>query len=256
MSTDPARRLPPAFVAAVGAVLLAGVVTLGVEVHRVAGTGSPSGVPTAVAQASPSASPSPVPTPTPTAAPSATPVAAPCTGKSFGSPLPPKDAPANVHVYSAAPAMQIDTTKLYEATITTPRGSIVLCLEPSLAPKTVNNFVVLARNHFFDGLTFHRVEAGFVIQGGDPKGDGTGGPGYSFADEPVHGTYDPGTVAMANSGPNTNGSQFFICSGSQCSSLNSTPKYNLFGHVAAGFDVVLATQKGDVMTTVTVAAQT
>jgi cyclophilin family peptidyl-prolyl cis-trans isomerase len=158
-------------------------------------------------------------------------VATPCSGASFGSPLQPKDAPSDVHVYSAAPAMQIDTGKLYRATITTPRGDIVLCLQPKIAPKTVNNFVVLARNHFFDGLTFHRVVAGFVIQGGDPKGDGSGGPGYQFGDEPVQGNYTAGCVAMANAGPGTNGSQFFICIADD----SQLPKqYNLFGQVSQG----------------------
>jgi cyclophilin family peptidyl-prolyl cis-trans isomerase len=121
----------------------------------------------------------------------------------------------------------------------------VLCLQPALAPNTVNNFVALARNHFYDGLTFHRVEPNFVIQGGDPKHDGTGGPGYSFADEPVHNLYVDGAVAMANSGPNTNGSQFFICTGTQCSTLQ--PQYNLFGKVQSGLDIAKLTQKGDVM---------
>jgi cyclophilin family peptidyl-prolyl cis-trans isomerase len=141
--------------------------------------------------------------------------------------------------------MQLAIGRLYQATITTPRGRIVLCLQPTLALASVNNFVALARNHFYDGLTFHRVEANFVIQGGDPKGDGTGGPGYSFPDEAVHNAYVDGAVAMANSGPNTNGSQFFICTGTQCSSLQ--PQYNLFGRVESGLDIAKLTQKGDVM---------
>jgi cyclophilin family peptidyl-prolyl cis-trans isomerase len=176
-----------------------------------------------------------------------------CTPHHFGPALAPLNPPSNVHVYTAAPAMQIDQTKLYEATITTARGTIVLCLDPRLAPNTVNNFVALARNHFYDSLTFHRVEANFVIQGGDPKGDGTGGPGYSFNDEPVHNVYVDGAVAMANSGPNTNGSQFFICTGTQCGTLQ--PQYNLFGKVESGLDVADKIQQGDVMTTVTVAEQ-
>jgi len=172
-----------------------------------------------------------------------------CAGKNFGSPLAPKDAPADVHKYSAAPAMQIDSSKLYLVTIATAKGDIALCLQPSLAPNTVNNFVVLARNHFFDGLTFHRVVAGFVIQGGDPAGNGTGGPGYKFADEPVKGEYTQGCVAMANAGPNTNGSQFFICIAND----TTLPKqYNLFGTVSAGMDVALKIAQGDVMKTVVV----
>jgi cyclophilin family peptidyl-prolyl cis-trans isomerase len=135
---------------------------------------------------------------------------------------------------------------------------MTLCLDPALAPVTVNNFVFLARNQFYDGLKFHRVEAGFVIQGGDPKGDSTGGPGYQFADEPVRSQYIKGCVAMANSGPNTNGSQFFICTADDQQVLTQTPQktYNLFGFVQTGMDVALKIQVGDVMTKVTVQEQT
>jgi cyclophilin family peptidyl-prolyl cis-trans isomerase len=176
----------------------------------------------------------------------------PCAGKAFGAPLPPKDAPADVHTYSAAPATQIDSGKLYLATITTKRGDIVLCLQPSMAPKTVNVFVVLARNKFFDGLTFHRVVAQFVIQGGDPTGSGSGGPGFSFADEPVQGDYTAGCVAMANAGPNTNGSQFFVCIADD----TTLPKqYNLLGSVDSGLDVAKQIRQGDVMQTVVVREQ-
>ena len=113
---------------------------------------------------------------------------------------------------SSPPEMQIDTTgTIYEVTLDTPRGAIVMDLDPRLAPITVNHFVSQARSGFYDGLTFHRVVPGFVIQGGDPEGTGRGGPGYRFADEPVKGEYTLGAVAMANAGPDTNGSQFFIC---------------------------------------------
>jgi cyclophilin family peptidyl-prolyl cis-trans isomerase len=174
-----------------------------------------------------------------------------CATATFGAALQPSGEPADPHVYSAAPPMQIDTTKLYEVTITSAKGAIVLCLQPSLAPNTVNNFVVLARNHFYDGLTFHRVVAGFVIQGGDPKGDGSGGPGYKFNDEPVHQAYVQGALAMANSGVNSNGSQFFICTADDTTKLQ--PLYNLFGQVVSGLTVVLAIQQGDALQTVTVA---
>ena len=174
----------------------------------------------------------------------------PCASATFGSPLAPKDPPSDVHKYAAAPATQINPAKLYEATISTAKGDIVLCLEPSLAPNTVNNFVVLARNHFYDGLTFHRVVSGFVVQGGDPSGNGSGGPGYQFNDEKVTGAYTAGCVAMANAGPNTNGSQFFICSADDSQQLQ--PLYNLFGYVQSGFDVVLQIAQGDVMQSVTV----
>lgn len=148
------------------------------------------------------------------------------------------------------PAMQIDESKIYRVTITTERGNIVMDLDPRLAPKTVNNFVALARDGYYDGLTFHRVEPGFVIQGGCPEGSGRGGPGYRFEDEPVQGDYVEGAVAMANAGPDTNGSQFFICLSDLVGRL---PKqYNLFGQVVEGMDAVHATRKGDVMQRITI----
>src|SRR5690606_9575244 len=121
---------------------------------------------------------------------------------------------------------------------------------PAIAPMSVNNFVTLARKGYYDGLKFHRVEPGFVIQGGCPEGTGRGGPGYKFADEPVQGEYTKGAVAMANAGPDTNGSQFFICLDDLTGRL---PKqYNLFGHVTSGIEAVDATQRGDVMSSVVV----
>jgi cyclophilin family peptidyl-prolyl cis-trans isomerase len=148
------------------------------------------------------------------------------------------------------PANEIDENTIYTITIKTERGTIEADLDPQLAPKTVNNFVSLARRGFYDGLTFHRVEPGFVIQGGDPDGNGRGGPGYRFEDEPVQGDYAMGTLAMANAGPDTNGSQFFICLQDLKGRL---PKqYNLFGKVTSGLDVVHAVKKNDVMSSVTV----
>jgi peptidyl-prolyl cis-trans isomerase B (cyclophilin B) len=146
--------------------------------------------------------------------------------------------------------MQIDLDKLYRVTITTNRGTIVMDLDPQLAPNSVNNFVALANQDYYQGLTFHRVVPGFVIQGGCPQGDGRGGPGYQFADEPVQGDYTAGAVAMANAGPNTNGSQFFICLEDLTGRLDKN--YNLFGHVTDGMETVSATQIGDVMQSVTV----
>src|SRR4051794_31266885 len=148
------------------------------------------------------------------------------------------------------PEQQIDETKIYRVTITTDRGVIVMDLDPQLAPYTVNNFIGLARDGYYDRLTFHRVVPEFVIQGGDPEGSGRGGPGYRFADEPVKGDYTLGAVAMANAGPDTNGSQFFICIDDCTRKLQ--PNYNLFGHVTSGIDVAQATQVGDVMKSVTV----
>ena len=149
------------------------------------------------------------------------------------------------------PELQIDNDRTYEVTIHTAKGDIVMELDPALAPVTVNHFVVNARNGFYDGLTFHRVVPGFVIQGGDPEGTGRGGPGYKFADEPVQGEYTLGAVAMANAGPDTNGSQFFICIEDCRRSLD--PLYNLFGHVTSGIEVAQGIAVGDVMTSVTVA---
>jgi peptidyl-prolyl cis-trans isomerase B (cyclophilin B) len=148
------------------------------------------------------------------------------------------------------PEQQIDESKLYRVTITTGRGVIVADLDPALAPKTVNNFVGLARQGFYDGLAFHRVVPDFVIQGGCPEGSGRGGPGYKFADESVKSEYTLGAVAMANSGPNTNGSQFFICIDDCQRKLDKL--YNLFGHVVSGIDIAQATTEGDVMKTVVI----
>ena len=138
--------------------------------------------------------------------------------------------------WNQPPAMTIDPKKKYEVKIESVRGTIVIELAPQYAPKTVNNFVFLAREGFYNGVIFHRVLPGFVIQGGDPTGTGSGGPGYKFADEPVKSKYEIGSIAMANSGPNTNGSQFFICEGQQCTTL--PPAYSLFGKVSMGQEVV------------------
>ena len=149
-----------------------------------------------------------------------------------------------------APEYQIDGSKIYRTTITTNRGTIVMDLDPQLAANTVNNFVGLARKGYYDGLTFHRVVPEFVIQGGCPEGSGRGGPGYQFRDEPVLGEYTLGAVAMANAGPNTNGSQFFITIDDCTRKL--TKDYNLFGYVVEGMDVAQATQVGDVMQSVVI----
>jgi cyclophilin family peptidyl-prolyl cis-trans isomerase len=138
--------------------------------------------------------------------------------------------------WSSPPPMSLDQSKEYQATIKTNLGDIVVELFPKDAPLAVNNFVFLARQGFYDGTKFHRVVKGFVIQGGDPTGTGTGGPGYKFADEPVARDYIAGTLAMANAGPNTNGSQFFITLVDLSGKL---PKnYTIFGQVTSGFDVV------------------
>ena len=146
--------------------------------------------------------------------------------------------------------MNIDTTAIYRVTLDTSKGTIVMDLDPSLAPATVNNFVNLARDGYYTGLTFHRVVLDFVIQGGCPDGTGMGGPGYRFADEPVTAEYTLGAVAMANAGPNTNGSQFFICIDDCTTKLAKS--YNLFGYVTQGMDVALSIAVGDTMDAVTV----
>ena len=148
------------------------------------------------------------------------------------------------------PAREIDEHTIYRTTIRTDRGDIVMDLDPALAPNTVNNFVALARQGYYDGLTFHRVEPQFVIQGGCPEGSGRGGPGYRFADEPVQGEYTVGAVAMANAGPDTNGSQFFVCIDDCTRKLAKS--YNLFGYVVEGLDITQSVQVGDVMQSVTI----
>jgi cyclophilin family peptidyl-prolyl cis-trans isomerase len=143
--------------------------------------------------------------------------------------------------WSSPPAMQIDTNKTYQAEVKTSKGNFTIELFAKEAPKTVNNFVFLSKQGFYDGVTFHRIIKPFMIQTGDPLGNGTGGPGYTFEDElntPYK--YEPGIVAMANAGPNTNGSQFFICSGESSKSLNQRPNYTIFGKVVSGMDTVQA----------------
>ncbi|HMG42910.1 MAG TPA: peptidylprolyl isomerase [Acidimicrobiales bacterium] len=151
------------------------------------------------------------------------------------------------------PPHEIDDDASYRVDIATDKGSIVMELDPKLAPNSVNNFVALARQGYYDGLTFHRVVPDFVIQGGCPEGSGRGGPGYRFADEPVKGDYTIGAVAMANAGPDTNGSQFFICIDDCTRKLDKA--YNLFGYVTEGIDVATNIGQNDVMRTVTVTQQ-
>jgi cyclophilin family peptidyl-prolyl cis-trans isomerase len=146
----------------------------------------------------------------------------------------PPDNP-NRPTFKEPPPMTIDPAKRYTATMETSCGKITIDLDPKAAPKTVNSFVFLARQKYFDGLTFHRVVKDFVIQGGDPEGTGSGGPGYEFEDELPQAGYKIGSLAMANSGANTNGSQFFIITGNEGAQLPS--KYNLFGQVTSGVEV-------------------
>lgn len=189
--------------------------------------------------AGPGASSPPLPTPSP--------------AKEETSSMPEDPADRN-DMYSAPPEMMIDPTRSYEATIVTEKGEIVVELDPGAAPETVNNFVFLARQGFYDELTFHRVEPGFVIQGGDPLGSGTGGPGYTVPGEIQLG-HVRGAVAMARRADQVNperassGSQFYI-------TLDETPHldgaYTVFGEVAAGMDVVESIAPGDVIDSIAI----
>ena len=147
--------------------------------------------------------------------------------------------------YSAPPAMTLDDSKSYSATIKTNHGDINVELFSADVPVTVNNFVFLAKEGFYKNGQFHRVIKDFMIQGGCPTGDGTGGPGYRFQDEPVTRSYVKGTLAMANAGPNTNGSQFFIVHGAD---VGLPPNYTIFGNVTAGIDVLDAISTSPVTT--------
>jgi cyclophilin family peptidyl-prolyl cis-trans isomerase len=164
------------------------------------------------------------------------------TGKVGSSPCPPADGSAPRKItFDGEPPTCIDPARTYAAKVDTDIGSFTVALESQKAPRTVNNFVFLARYHFFDGVKFHRVIPGFVIQGGDAaNGDGTGGPGYKFADELPKSVdeYKAGSMAMANSGPNTNGSQFFVVVSDAGGKQLQQPKYSLFGQVTQGLDVV------------------
>ncbi|HEV3131652.1 MAG TPA: peptidylprolyl isomerase [Acidimicrobiales bacterium] len=141
--------------------------------------------------------------------------------------------------FDGPPPMVIDPAKRYTAEVTTSKGTMTIALDAIAAPRTVNNFVFLARWHYYDGIVFHRIIPGFMLQGGDPEGSGRGGPGYRFDDElPAPGRYEIGSLAMANAGPHTNGSQFFIVSGPDGAAL--PPSYSLFGKVVGGLEVVQA----------------
>jgi cyclophilin family peptidyl-prolyl cis-trans isomerase len=156
----------------------------------------------------------------------------------MSTPFPPLDGSApKQQKFAEAPEMGIDPAKRYTARMETSMGTLVIALDPIAAPRTVNNFVYLAAQHYYDGVIFHRIISGFMCQGGDPDGSGRGGPGYKFGDElPKPGKYQIGSLAMANAGPNTNGSQFFIVSGP--SGCGLPPLYSLFGQVVKGLDIV------------------
>jgi peptidylprolyl isomerase len=152
---------------------------------------------------------------------------------------PPDGSAPKTQRFDAPPPMCIDLSKRYTADLVTGKGTIRFALDAIGAPRTVNNFVFLSRYHYYEGVLFHRVVPGFVIQAGDPEGTGRGGPGYRFEDElPPAGRYEIGSLAMANAGPDTNGSQFFVVCGP--SGVSLPPKYSLFGKAVTGLDVVAA----------------
>ena len=150
--------------------------------------------------------------------------------------------------YAKYPDMVIDVTKTYKATLETSRGNIECELFTADAPKTINNFVFLAKDGFYDNIKFHRVIADFMVQGGDPTGTGSGGPGYRFDDEcKPHLKHTPGTLSMANAGPGTNGSQFFI---THVATDWLNGKHTVFGRVTKGKDIVDSIKQGDKLITV------
>jgi peptidyl-prolyl cis-trans isomerase B (cyclophilin B) len=151
--------------------------------------------------------------------------------------------------YSEPPAMKIDAAKQYTATIKTEKGDLKLELFAADVPVTVNNFVFLAREGFYDNITFHRVIPGFMAQGGDPTGTGSGGPGYRFADELTSHTHITGALSMANAGPGTNGSQFFITYAPQ---PHLDGHHSVFGQLVAGMDVLESLKNGDAILQVTI----
>ncbi|NQU30075.1 MAG: peptidylprolyl isomerase [Anaerolineae bacterium] len=153
--------------------------------------------------------------------------------------------------WASAPKMIIDPAKKYTATISTDKGDMVIELFAEKTPKTVNNFVFLAREGFYDGIIFHRVIPDFMAQGGDPTGTGTGGPGYRFEDEfhPELKHDKPGILSMANAGPGTNGSQFFI---THVPTPHLNKKHSVFGHVTKGIDTLMAVQNGTKISSVSI----
>ena len=153
--------------------------------------------------------------------------------------------------WDTPPEMQIDSSKSYSCALETSKGTIALDLYPEHAPKTVNNFVFLARAGFYDGISFHRVIPNFMIQGGDPTGSGSGGPGYRFEDELTNNplSHETGSLSMANAGPDTNGSQFFITHSPQ---PHLDGRHTVFGKVTSGQDIVDAIGQGDTIQSVTI----
>ena len=193
-------------------------------------TAQPTATPLPTPTMTPAPTATPAPTPTPTPEPTVTPTPEPTV-----TPIPTPTPVSRPRQYSAPPAMTIETDKTYTARIVTNRGELTAELFPADAPNTVDNFVFLAREGFYDGVIFHRIIKDFMVQTGDPTGTGTGGPGYRFADETVSRPYTKGILAMANAGPDTNGSQFFIV---HSADAGLPPNYTIFGQVTDGLPVL------------------
>jgi cyclophilin family peptidyl-prolyl cis-trans isomerase len=211
-SSQPSTSQPPASKAPVTQPASSAAKTTAVTPAKTTAISSTSSVPSTKPSSSPSSTPLTTPQPTPM---------------------------VTYKTYAAAPAMQIDAKKKYTASVETSLGSFKIDLFAAEAPLTVNNFVFLSKDGFYNGVIFHRIIKPFMIQTGDPMGTGMGGPGYKFKDElPTKRSYAPGIVAMANSGRNTNGSQFFICTGDNAKSLDQNPDYTQFGQVSEGMDIV------------------
>lgn len=161
-----------------------------------------------------------------------------------------RSANTNMKTYTFPGQLPAEQIHAQQAKVVTNKGTIIFRLDDAAAPLAVSSFIFLAKQGYFDGLLWHRVIPDFVIQGGDPTGTGGGGPGYTFPDEPVVGEYVEGTVAMANAGPDTNGSQFFITNADGTAKL--AKNYTIFGHVTSGLNVVKSIVQGDQMTTVAI----
>ncbi|HEX6130423.1 MAG TPA: peptidylprolyl isomerase [Actinomycetota bacterium] len=229
-----AKRRRDLVLGGIGVVAAVALVVVGLSILRDSDEGTPSPTTTA----SPTASAAPTGAPSPTGE-TVTPAVQPPSEVACGAEAPPAAGEPKPQ-YDRAPGTDtLDPETAYRAVIETSCGRIVVDLDAGGAPRAVASFVFLAGEGFFDGLTFHRVVPGFVVQAGDPAGDGTGGPGYGFEDE-LRGRmrYEEGTLAMANSGPNTNGSQWFVVSGPDGANLDQTPNYTIFGEVVDGIDVV------------------
>lgn len=177
-----------------------------------------------------------------------------CGGEPAASPSAQANIRPRMQDLKALPPMTIEKSKTYTATVHTARGDITLRLDPAAAPVTVNNFVFLAENHYYDGLKFHRVVADFVLQGGDPLGNGTGGPEYKLPNETNPAPWVKGSLGMASSPAGVNGAQFFILLG-DAPHLSQSGVYNHFGNVTSGQDVAAAIKPGDQILTIAIAVQ-